>query len=135
MSSKKKHTIRALEASEAPKVDENFSHLYSVKMEGSQYNDSGTVTVESYQTMECGQARFSANGSAITTRTFALAAKHTSILYADAHAVSSLVEAHVTDVTQTSITIAAFGVTATGNFSAITTASVLVYFQVVGTNP
>lgn len=137
MTIKKPHTLKTLEKDEANALDHNFRLLYEGKLESRVYRDSsqsGSV-IRPYQFQELGRGIFSGTGSATVTKSFALTETFENILFAEAHAISSQIMASVTNVTASSITIDARGVTSTANFSAITTAAIPVFFKVIGNSP
>ena len=136
MAIKKPYTIRALTDKEVPNINQDFDILYSHKLESRWKNEFSSTALESnlYQVVEYGEVAFSANGSAITTRTFSLAETHGRIIYANAHARFRGAIATVTDVTGTAITIDCAAMTATNNLSALTTATIRVFYQVVGSS-
>jgi len=119
----------------APELNRSFARVYSTRLESFNIRNSGSINVRTYQSMEHGEVSFSANGSPITTRTFALASKHNTIVYAEAHAVSTVVVATVTDITKTSITIAMQNMSAGGDISSNTGDTIQVFYQVVGSSP
>jgi hypothetical protein len=118
-----------------PRADQNFSRLYSHKLE-SRFKkvSSGTLSLL-YQSLEAGETTFSATGSATVSKSFGFEEKQGTIVFAMAHAKSPLVTAHVTDVTQTGITIECRTVSGTAAFSAVTTAAISVYYAVIGSSP
>lgn len=137
MTVKKRHTHKSLGATEVHQLNENLDSLYSHKIESRfSYRPSASASVAAiFQAMETGEATFSATGSATVARTFSLAEQHGSILFAQAHAKSTLVTAHVTDVTSTAITIECRTVSGTALFSSVTTASISVWWSVIGSSP
>ena len=136
MTLKKPHTISKMLPIEAALLEEDLRIAYENKIESrTKRTDSTTVTVLKYQQMEHGEVDFSANGSQATQLTFNLAETHTTIVYAVAHAKSEFITAHVTDITNTAITIVAKPFSSTALFSSVTTATVKVYYQVIGSNP
>lgn len=140
MTQKKKHILKGFSLNEIPKLDENFNDLYRNKIESIALYDASAsgAALRSYQAMEHGYAYFSANGSAVTTRTFPVRSQFEQIIYANAHARHSAITARVTDITNTSITIDAVSVSASGGaqaFSLTTTASLTVYWQIIGSSP
>lgn len=135
MTLKKPNNTKTFEQTEVVRVNQNFDTLYANKAESRYKTDVSGVNSFIYQAMEHGEVAFSGTGSATVSRTFSLAERHNVIIYANAHARSPLVTAHVVDVTGTSITIECRSVSGTGNFSAVTTATVMVFWQVVGSSP
>lgn len=134
MTIRKFHTIRD------PEVDENFNRLYTNKIESRFKRDgvSGSQTlIKTFQYIETGDGLFSANGSATTERSFPLQERPTTIVYAQACVRDARFLAHVTDITQSSITIActAWSQTAGRFFSHTTTATVRVEYLVIGSSP
>ena len=91
--------------------------------------------VLTYQSVEHGDVNFSANGSPATVRTFALIERQNTIVYATAHSTNTDLIATVVDVTKSSIQINVRNNSATNNFSAVTTAAVRIFYQVVGSSP
>jgi len=119
----------------APELNRSFSRAYSTRLESFNVRNSATINARTYQSMEHGEVSFSANGSPVTTLTFALAEKHNTIIYAEAHAISTVVVATVTDITNTSITMAMQNMSAGGDISDVTTDTIKVFYQVVGSSP
>lgn len=135
MTIKNRFKHRDLSEAETPKLNENLDVLYSHKLESKHLQTSSGTTAYTYQAMEHGLFDFSATGSPTVARSFELSERHGKIVYATAHAKSTLVTAHVTDVTNTSITVECRTVSGTANFSGVTTAAVPVYWQVIGSSP
>ena len=134
---KKPYTIKALTAQDVPHIDENFNLLYKNKLE-CRFKYEGSSTAVAYYInnfTELGQISVSANGSPTIVKSIPLQERSERVLFAEAHAISPLVSAHVTDITGTSITIEARTISGTANFSAVTTASIIVFFQYIGSNP
>lgn len=120
-------------------IDQNFNRLYESKLESRYKRDgvsSSAITVKPYQTLETGDADFSANGSAVTTRIFALQERPSTIITAIAHAYHAGFLATVTDITQSQITIACTAWTQTTGrgFSLTTTGTVRVVWNVLGSS-
>jgi len=134
MTLKKPHYIRTFNDQEATKVDENFNRAYTNKIEGRFKRTTSGVESFVFQSIETGEANFSGTGSPTVALTFALAEPMNNVLHVNANAQSTLVTAHVTDVTNTSITITARTVSGTADFGDVTTA-VLVQWMVIGSNP
>jgi hypothetical protein len=132
---KKPHTLRKLDETEAAQLDQNFDQLYKTKLESRSHRNSSGAQKSIYQVAEHGLVGFSATGSATVAKTFSLEESHNEIVFAQAHAFSTLVTAHITDVTGTSVTIECRTVSGTAAFSAVTTASITVAFQVIGSSP
>lgn len=128
------YRFRAFISSDAGKLNENFSRVYAVKLESRWHYDASSTAGVSYlyQGMELGEANFSANGSGTIVKSFPLVDIYGKILFATAHAKNSAAIAYVSDVTGTSITIEVRTVSGTAGFSSVITASVPVYWQVIG---
>ncbi len=124
-----------LDKAEAPDLNRTFARSFQAKVESIHKRETTGITSYGYQSQEHGEVDFSANSSPTVARTFSLKEKQSTIIYADAHALSTLVTAHVTDVTQTAITIECRTVSGTANFSDVTTATIKVFFKVQGSNP
>lgn len=153
------YTITKVDDKQVPHMNQNWERLYSHKLESHHKRESTGTTSYVHQFAEHGQVSFSATGSPTVALTFALKEVHENVVYVNAHALSTQVSAHVTDITQTAITItcrvmdakgtdagvsgtititdsaATFDLTASFsdiNFSNATTASVTVFYQVIG---
>jgi hypothetical protein len=140
MTQKKKHTIKGFSLNDVPKLDENLNDLYRSKIESLNLYDASAsgAAIRIFQSIEHGYAYFSANGSAVTTRSFPIRSQFEQVIYANAHARHSAITARVTDITASSITIDAVAVSASGGaqaFSLTTTASVTIYWQIIGSAP
>ena len=137
MATKKPYVIRAMQPNEVTALNENIDRLYAYKLESLFKTEASSTQARAfvYQQMEHGECYFSANGSATVVRTFPLKDTHATVIYANAHAMHTGIAAAVTDVTATSITITARTISGTANFSAVTTATVRVFWQVVGSSP
>lgn len=139
--------IKKFQDKETGLVNQNFETLFNVKPESRFLREGSVVNPYIGQAFEHGRVTFSANGSSTILQSFSLEEKYDTIIYANAHAVHSAVTARVVDITQSQISIecTAFSITAVSIvnsaitaaplFSAITTASITVYFQVVGAAP
>jgi len=129
--------LKSLDASTVPSVNKNFERSFQVKVESiHSYQQSSTAHVPFlYQSMEHGENTYSATGSATITKTFSLKEKQNKIIFVKAHALSTQVSAHVTDITQTAVTIECRTISGTALFSSVTTASVKVFWEVIGSNP
>lgn len=147
MTMKPPHRIRTFQDSEVARHNQNMENAYSTRVEGLYKNNSGTATTYLYQSIETGEAAFSATGSATVARSFGFKEKKGTVLYAQAHARSINFIASVTDVTQTGITVecaprqylqTSASVTNGSatlvpiNFSSVTTSQVIVGYFVVG---
>jgi hypothetical protein len=127
--------FKSLLQPDVPQLNRTLSRVYETKLE-SLYHRSGTsIQALVFQSQETGNVTFSANGSPVVVQTFAFAEKQGKVLFANAHAMSSEICAHITDVTQSQIEITCRPISGTANFSDITTASVRVYFHIIGANP
>lgn len=139
MSIKKPYTIKNFEQSEAPALDENTRRLYECKVEARLFTDdisASASVIKSYQSIEHGQFRVSATGSATVVSVKPLKDGDEPVLYANAVCVSSLLASHVTDVTNTAITITTIAVSGSGqSISSITSGSLMVMYQVVRSSP
>lgn len=150
MSAKKPNTITEITPQTVPKLNQNIDLLYSHKAESRHKNVNGTHSEMIFQSFQHGEVIFSANGSPSTVLSFGFKERQQTIIFAIAHAKSNAVTAHVTDVTNTGITIEVFprvniDITAVVNtttatstllkFSQATTANVTIYYQVVGSSP
>lgn len=145
MTTKAAFVIKKVNTENPREIDHNFQEVYATRLESKWKRDSSGIAAYTFQSQETGEVDFSANGSPVTTLTFALKEKQQTVIYAVAQARSLGVTAHVTDVTQTAITIAcaprlvwdqAVSTSlALMNFSQATTATVKVYYCVVGSNP
>jgi len=133
MTIKKAHTITRFNDSAAPLLEENVQRLYVNKVESRFRRDSATVSQFSYQSIEHGLFSVSAAGVSSITTTLPLAETHNTIIWAVAHARSAGITAHVTDVTNTSISVTVTSPAAT--LSAVTTSSFIVQYQVIGSSP
>lgn len=133
---RKPNTLTKVDKSEADQLDQNVSLLYENKIESRFQNNNGTSRELTWQSMFHGQVLYSATGSATISRTFNIPEKIGTVVYASAHCMNVELAAHVTDVTQTAITIIVRDADSTANVSAvITTGQVTVFYQVVGSTP
>jgi len=127
--------IKSLDERDIPTLNKTITRAYQTRLEGIYHREESGVFQLLYQSIETGDVYFSANGSPTTQRTFALAEKQHKILFAKAEALDTRIKATITDVTLTAVTIALSMISATGNFSAVTTASIRVFYEVKGSNP
>lgn len=119
---------------ETSQLNKTIDILYSNKIEGKWKREVSGVTSYLYWQQECGEVNFSATGSPTVARTFALQEKHQRIIFCSAHAKSTEVTAHVTDITASSITVTARTVSGTANFSSVTTATIPVFFTILSSD-
>src|SRR3990167_2024934 len=134
MTLKKRTTIKAFTPENIPALNDNLDTLFTVKAESRWARNTSEAKGYAFQSFEHGFVNFSANGSAITTRTFALVENKGTIIYACANAMSEQFRSFVTDVTNSHIIIGTTPVSQTDSFSSVTTATVRVFFQVVGSD-
>ena len=121
-------------------ADRNFDTLFEGKLESRFKRDgvsASAIVLRPYQSMECGEAVFSANGSPTTARTFVLAEKRSVMVAVQAHAQHAQFIAAVTDVTACQVTIECISnlfTTESGrsNFSSVTNGQVRVWWQILG---
>jgi len=132
---KKPHAISKMDQAEASLLEEDLRVLYEHKLESVACTVSASENTMIYQRQEIGENNFSATGSPIVSRTFAFQSTFDQVIYATAHAMSTDITAHVTDVTASSITVAIRDADGTDNICAITTGTIMICFQVVGSNP
>ncbi len=125
----------SLERNEVPEINRTFGRLFQSKKESLWLREGTEINPYSYQSEEHGIVDYSGTGSPTVAQTFSLKEKQNKIIHAIAHAHSTLVTAHVTDVTQTAITIECRTISGTANFSDVTTATIKVHFKVQGSNP
>lgn|SRR3990167_576953 len=145
MTIKKPNQIKAVTDKELNSINQNWDTLYSLKLESRHKRTESGVTSHIYQSMETGEVWFSANGSATTQRSFGFEERQSTIIVAVAQARSSGITATVMDVTNTGITIECYPTRVWDiavstclslmTFSQATTASVSIYYLVVGSNP
>jgi hypothetical protein len=134
MTYKPPHQINSLDPREAPSVNQNFTRAYSTRLESINKRD-GTATAQFlYQSVEYGEVLFSATGSATVAITYNLAEKQNKIIYAGAHSTVVGINAHVTDITSTALTITIASISAT-SVSSVTNDQIKIFYQVVGSNP
>jgi len=131
---RKPHIIRAVSKEEVDQINENWDVLYKVKLESRFKTFDSGVRSFIFQSQEFGETTFSATGSPTVAKTFALAEKYANILYVNAHAQSILIDAIVTDITNSSLTVTCVNRSGSNDFSAATTAAISVFYQVVGNN-
>jgi hypothetical protein len=137
VSRKKPFTLRSLGREEAAQANANFDTLYRAKMESLLFHDpvASATVIMPVQVQELGKIYVSANGSPTIVKSIPLRGSYSDLLYAEANSQRVGTIVTVTDLTATSITIEAQVVSSTGNFSAVTTASVGVFWKVVGSTP
>ena len=134
MTARKPFTVKKMTKEEIPQINKTIDVLYTNKLESQWLRSSGSISSYVYQATEHGIVTFSATGSATVAQTFALKEKHNRIVHVHAHASSEVVTAHVTDITKTSISITCRTISGTAGFSAVTSASIPVYYQVIGSD-
>lgn len=133
---RKPNKLTKVDATEADQLDQNVNLLYENKVESRFQNNNGTNRELTWQSAFHGSVLYSATGSATIARTFSLPEKIGTVVYVSAHCISSELSAHVTDVTQTAVTIVLRDADSSGVVSAIlTTGQVRVYYQVIGSTP
>jgi len=120
---------------EIPDLNRTFVRAFQAKLESLYKREPSGINSFGYQSQEHGEVNFSGTGSPTVAQTFSLREKQAKIIYADAHAMSTVVTAHVTDITQTAITIECRTVSGTANLSDVTTATIRVFYKVQGSNP
>lgn len=135
MTLKKPNNLKAFDETTVYAHNQNIDTLYGSKLESRWKREDAGVSSFIYQSQECGEVTFSATGSPTISKSFGFKEKQDTIVFAQAHAKSTLVTAHVTDVTASGITIECRTVSGTGNFSSVTTAVVSVFYSVIGSNP
>ena len=134
MSIKKKYTLKEFDPETINKIDDLFETAYANKLESRFWNNSASESVQTFQNAIHGTIGFSATGSATVTQSITLP-ETGQVLYANAHAQSALVSAHITDVTNTTVAITLAPISASSVSEAIQTSSVNVFFQVVRAAP
>lgn len=135
MTIRKPYTIKNMSVEEASQLDDSINRLYVNKLESRVKRDtSDNLQVHTYQVGEYGESNFSSNGSATVVKSFAFQETFSTIIYANAHAKSALTSAHVTDVTGSGITITLRSISGTAGLSGVTTATISVFWQVIGAN-
>ena len=127
--------FKKLDYSEVANMNKILSQVFRAKLESIWKMDDSGITPYAYQFIERGEVSFSANGSAVITKTFSLHEVHPVRMTGNAHAMSDVVIAHVIDLTQTSITISLQNVSGGGLVSSNTTATVKVFYEAVGSAP
>lgn len=133
---RKPNTLTKVDSTEADQLDQNMRVLYENKIESRFQNNNGTNRELTWQSAFHGSVIYSATGSAVVSRSFVIPEKIGTVVYASAHCVHVNLSAHVTDVTQTAITIQVRHADSTATVSSvITTSQVTVYYQVVGSTP
>ena len=135
MTLRKPHNIKKVTSEEATMLNENYDRLFQSKLESRFYTSGSDTFIKNYQSMELFRFTASANGSPTTVITVPLKAVHDQVLFAQANAISPLMFAHVTDVTNTSIEVSVRSISGTANFSAVTTATISIQLQVIGSQP
>jgi len=136
MTQRKPHYIARLDDDSAEQLDENVDSLYEKKAESHMYykGSASETIVKAYQSQQMGDGLFSATGSPTVTKTFPLPEKQVDVIYVTAHACTNLFTAHVTDVTQTSVSVTIQNKSGAGNISANSTEACRVFWQVIGSN-
>lgn len=127
--------VKTMGVEEANSLNQTTTRAFSTRMESIKVTTSGTTTDNLYQATEHGILSFSSNGSSTIVKTQKLAETHGTIVYAEAHSTDILASAFVTDVTNTSIELTLRTISGTAEFSAVTTASIKVFYKVVGSSP
>lgn len=136
MSQKKKSTLRTLSPAEIPALDEDISTLYRVKLESNLYTNSSSQRFVNHQSVEMGRVATSANGSAANSLIITPVGSYEEVLIAFAQSRQSGVVASVVDVTRTAVTINAIAIGSAGALmSSVTTASMVIDYMLVGSNP
>lgn len=131
------YTLKKIE--ESNELLQNFQHLDRDKLE-SRYRYSGSASqteLKPFQSLQSGDALFSANGSQATVRSFPLAHDPGVVVSTWAHCMDPGFLATVTDITATSITVqcTAWSQTAGRAFSDTTTQAVQCYFNILSHLP
>lgn len=137
MPTRKPHTIKSMGNESLPQLEDNLATLYRSRLESKYFRDSSSsaITAVIYHVQELGELLFSGTGSPTVTKVVSFQETYDKILGYDAHARSSLVSAHVVDVTNTAISIEVRSISGTGNLSAVTSASIPVCYRVIGSVP
>jgi len=135
VSKKPPHTIRNFDPAEVPETNKTISVAYQAKLESINKRDTSGTGQFTYQSAEHGEVDFSGTGSPTVALSFGFVEKQNKIIYASAHALSTLVSAHVTGVTSTGLTITCRSISGTANLSDVTTSTIKVFYQVIGSNP
>lgn len=135
MTLKKTHSIKKFEGAEVPALNNDLDRLYKTRLESRFMYEGSSSAVEAsiYQAVEHGMLSLSATSTGTIVRSVALSQPYSKIIYASAHARSTVVSAHVTDVTNSSVQITLRSISA-ADVSAVTTAAVVVQYQVVGSD-
>jgi hypothetical protein len=134
VTARKPYNMKKMGPEEGDALNRNLDTIFSHKLESKWKREGTTITPFVYQQQECGEVDFTATGSPTVALTFALQEKHSRVIFAQAHAKSTLVTAHVTDITATSITVTCRTVSGTANFSSVATATVKVFYSVVSSD-
>jgi len=134
MTLKKRTTIKAFTPENIPALNENLDALFTVKAESRWARNTSEAKGYAFQSIEHGFVNFSSNGSAVTIRVFPLAEKKGTIIYANANAMSDQIRAFVTDVTSSQISIGVESISQSDGLSNVTTGTIRVFYQVVGSD-
>lgn len=113
--------VKNMDKKEAPQINRAITKAYQTRLESIQKRESSGIAPYTYQAVEHGEVNFSANGSPTVVQTFSLSQKYNTIVYAEAHAVSTNIEARVTDITQSQIEITCYPVNVKQPLEAIQT--------------
>jgi len=119
---------------EATNLNQTITRAYSTRLESINKRTNSSTGQFLYQSTEHGELTFSATGSATVALTHNLIEKQNTIIYVNAHSTMVGINAHVTDITQTAITVTIASVSAT-SVSSVTNGQITVYYQVIGSNP
>lgn len=135
MTFKPQFLVNSFEPKEVPSLNSVITRAYQTRIESIHKRETSGITQYIYQNMEHGEVDFSANGSFATVISYGFQNRQNKIIYVNAHAISSQFSAHVTDVTNTGISITCRPISGTGLFSQVSTATIKVFFQTIGTDP
>ena len=129
--------IKSLQDGSVPAVNENFRKLYEKKVEAGRFFDgsSSQTVFKIFPELEVGRLSFSATGSPVVSKVIQFDQPRDTILWVQAHAVSNNITAHISNVTNSQITVSARSISGTADFSDVTTDTVSVFFAVLSSNP
>ena len=141
MTLKKPYRIRTMDSGEAPQLDINVEKLYAAKLESRFHHNisSSQIAARVYQSMESGEISVSGTGSPAISVTQNMQERHGFVTYVDAHAMHSSVVAAVTNIVNTNsvtqLQINIRTISGSQNFTNVVTASVTVFYSLVGSSP
>lgn len=135
MTFKKPNTHKEFKTEEIPKLNQNLDVAFSHKIESLHKRNGTSISPFPYQALETGEITFSPTGSAVASLTYGFFNTFSSMMFASAQAKSTLVSAHITDLTVSSVTVSIRLIDSSGAISSVVPGNITVWYQVIGSSP